>query len=140
MSLKKEVKAKKTTASLRILVAEDNIINQKIAQLNLEKLGHKVWIANNGLEAVALFKKESFHLILMDIQMPEMGGIEAAELIREYERENQSLREIPIVALTANALKTDKDKYMAVGMNDYLSKPFKQQDLIRILNHLLILK
>jgi len=76
----------------------------------------------------------------MDIQMPEMGGIEAAELIREYERENQSLREIPIVALTANALKTDKDKYMAVGMNDYLSKPFKQQDLIRILNHLLILK
>ncbi len=76
----------------------------------------------------------------MDIQMPEMGGIEAAELIREYERENQIVGEIPIVALTANALKTDKDKYMAVGMNDYLSKPFKQQDLVRVLNRFSILE
>jgi len=124
------------TKNLHILVAEDNVINQKIALLNLEKLGHKVQFANNGMEAVELYKKEKFHLILMDIQMPQMGGLEATGIIRDYEKQNHILNKIPIVALTANALKTDKDKYIAAGMNDYLSKPFKQKELVDVLSRL----
>lgn len=124
-----EVKKKK----LNILLAEDNVINQKIAIINLEKLEHSVDIANNGKEAVELFKKNQYDLVLMDIQMPEMSGLEATGYIREYEIRSGVYRKTPIIALTANALKTDKDKYIAAGMNDYLSKPFKQHELIKIL-------
>jgi len=124
------------TKSLKVLVAEDNLINQKIALLNLEKLGHQVRFANNGIEAVELYKKENFDVVFMDIQMPEMGGLEATGQIREYEAKQHIIKKIPIVALTANALKTDKEKYLAAGMNDYLSKPFKQQDLIEVLSRL----
>lgn len=119
---------------LNILLAEDNIINQKIAIINLEKLGHQVHIANNGREAFEMFKVNHFDLVLMDIQMPEMSGLEATGLIRVHEIRSKKIRKTPIIALTANALKTDKDKYIAAGMNDYLSKPFKQQDLVRVLS------
>jgi PAS domain S-box-containing protein len=128
--------SEKRTRSLHILVAEDNLINQKIAQLNLEKLGHQVRFANNGIEAVKAFKEEQFDVVFMDIQMPEMGGLEATGEIREYEIKQHIIKKTPIVALTANALKTDKEKYLAAGMNDYLSKPFKQQDLVKVLSRL----
>ncbi|NPD46948.1 PAS domain S-box protein [Lentimicrobium sp. S6] len=120
--------------NLNILLAEDNKINQKIAIINLEKLGHQVEIANNGREALELFKENHYDLVLMDIQMPEMSGLEATGLIRVHEIRSKKIRKTPIIALTANALKTDKDKYIAAGMNDYLSKPFKLQDLIRVLS------
>jgi len=128
--------SEKRTRSLHILVAEDNLINQKIAQLNLEKLGHQIRFANNGIEAVKAFKEEQFDVVFMDIQMPEMGGLEATGEIREYEIKQHIIKKTPIVALTANALKTDKEKYLAAGMNDYLSKPFKQQDLVKVLSRL----
>jgi len=130
----KEMGRSRTLGNLHILVAEDNAINQKIAQLNLEKLGHKVQFANNGLEAVDLFKQDSFDVIFMDIQMPKMGGLEATELIRAYEDKKHITNSIPIIALTANALTTDKAEYIAAGMNYYLSKPFKQKDLVEVLN------
>lgn len=120
--------------NLNILLAEDNKINQKIAILNLEKLGHQVQIANNGREAVDLFMESHYDLVLMDIQMPVMSGLEATGLIRVHEIRSKKIRKTPIIALTANALTTDKDKYIAAGMNDYLSKPFKLQDLIRVLS------
>lgn len=119
-----------------ILVAEDNLINQKIALINLEKLGHQVIFANNGIEAVNLFKQKQPDLIFMDIQMPEMGGLEATGIIRQYEVHKGLVKKTPIIALTANALTTDKEKYIAAGMNDYLSKPFKLQDLINVLSRL----
>jgi PAS domain S-box-containing protein len=122
--------------NLNILLAEDNKINQKIAIINLEKLGHRVDVASNGKEAFEMFMECNYDLILMDIQMPQLSGLEATGLIREYEIKSKRIKKTPIIALTANALTTDKDKYIAAGMNDYLSKPFKQQDLVRILTEL----
>jgi len=131
-----EINEETDNKKLQILLAEDNKINQKIALINLEKLGHRVDIANNGKEALKMFKSNNYDLVLMDIQMPEMSGLEATGYIREYEIKAKKYRKTPIIALTANALTTDKDKYIAAGMNDYLSKPFKQQELIKVLTAL----
>jgi len=118
---------------LKILLAEDNIINQKVAVTVLKKMGHQVDIAENGLIALKKFQSQKYHIILMDIQMPEMGGLEATKLIREYENE-KSLEAIPIISMTANAMKADMDKSMEAGMNDFISKPFKQEQLLKILS------
>lgn len=114
---------------LSILVAEDNIINQKVAMANLRQLGHDVEIAVNGKMAVEMYKKNHYDLILMDIQMPVMDGITATKNIRELEKENQSKPKIKIVAITANASIEDKAKCMKIGMNGYILKPFKIEDL-----------
>jgi len=107
---------------LHILVAEDNPINQKLIKVVLENFGLNVTLVTNGIEAVEARKRGEYDMIFMDIQMPEMGGVEATHQILAYEKEN-GLAHIPIIALTANALSGDKEKYMAEGMDDYATKP-----------------
>ena len=114
---------------LKILLAEDNVINQKVAILNIRKLGHEVELAHNGVVAVDMFAKNNFDFILMDIQMPGMDGIEATKAIRKIERERNSENPIPIIAITANMYKEDIKRFFACGMNDHLGKPFKPDDL-----------
>ncbi len=113
----------------QILVAEDNPINQKLIKRILEKRGFIVDLANNGRETLDKIEKTRFDLVLMDIQMPDVDGIEATLLIREKEKQ-MGLEEIPIIALTAHAMKGDKERFLEVGMNAYLSKPIKQIELI----------
>ncbi len=115
------------TGPLRILLAEDGLANQKLAVGLLKRWGHHVTIANNGREAVDLWESEPFDLILMDIQMPEMDGIDATRLIRE--REEGTDAHISIIAMTAHALKGDKEKCLAAGMDAYVSKPIRQREL-----------
>ena len=120
---------------LHILVAEDNAINQKLILNVLNKLGLQVTLANNGEEALHLRQSNNnFDLIFMDVQMPVMGGEEATRAILAYEEKNRK-HHIPIVALTANALQGDKEKYMRAGMDDYLSKPLVLEDLILLLKN-----
>jgi len=114
------------------LVVEDNFINQKLIDNILKNFNIKVTIANNGLEALNLRKKREFDIIFMDIQMPIMSGVEATKKILEYEREN-NLKHIPIVALTANTIQSDKEKYLASGMDKYLQKPIDVEELTAIL-------
>jgi CheY-like chemotaxis protein/nitrogen-specific signal transduction histidine kinase/HPt (histidine-containing phosphotransfer) domain-containing protein len=110
---------------LNILLAEDNIVNQKLAITLLEKWGHYVEVAGNGLEAITKNEQQQFDLILMDVQMPEMGGVEATQLIRE--RERGTSRHVPIVAMTANAMSEDRQMCLDAGMDEYLSKPLKAE-------------
>ncbi len=115
--------------TIRILLAEDNVINQKLAVRLLEKKGHHVTIANNGLEVLSLLDKapNAFDLIFMDVQMPKMGGLEAAKIIRTRE---QDVRDhIPIIAMTARAMKGDREQCLEAGMDDYLSKPLNVAEL-----------
>jgi len=107
---------------LHILVAEDNPINQKLIKVVLENFGLNVTIVGNGIEAINARKSGNYDMIFMDIQMPEMGGVEATHEILAYEKE-KGIPHIPIIALTANALTGDKEKYMAEGMDDYATKP-----------------
>ncbi|RYY17117.1 MAG: PAS domain-containing hybrid sensor histidine kinase/response regulator, partial [Chitinophagaceae bacterium] len=116
----------------RILVAEDVELNQYLARHIMESWGFEVEIAVNGLEALRKVQESEYDLILMDIQMPEMDGMKATESIRALE--NKNISQIPIVALTANALKGDSEKYLAVGMNDYLSKPFDEPRLFQVIS------
>jgi CheY-like chemotaxis protein len=110
-----------------ILLVEDNHVNQKLAVRLLEKRGHRVDVAGNGLEAVAAFEREVFDLILMDIQMPEMNGYEATREIREQEKRVGG--HIPIIAMTANAMKGDRERCLEAGMDSYVSKPIKPEEL-----------
>jgi two-component system sensor histidine kinase/response regulator len=113
--------------SLSILVAEDNVINQLLAQRLLEKAGHRVQIVRTGLEVLKVIKEGLFDLILMDIQMPEMDGLEAAKSIRKAEEGTG--RHLPIVALTAHAMKTDEERCLASGMDAYVAKPIEPHTL-----------
>ena len=121
--------------NLRILLVEDNLINQKVALFNLKQLGHTADLAENGKIAFEKFKTNSYDVILMDIMMPEMDGLEATKHIREWEEKNdiKPHEKIHIIAMTANALKGDKEKYLKNGMDDYISKPFQQEDLAAVL-------
>ena len=110
---------------LRILVAEDSLPNQKLAVAMISKLGHDAVLANNGREAVVLATTQTFDLIFMDIQMPEMDGFEAVRTIREKEVTGR----VPIVALTANAMQGDRDRCLSAGMDGYLSKPIRLMNL-----------
>jgi CheY-like chemotaxis protein len=106
---------------LSILLAEDNLVNQKLATILLEKRGHRVTLAHNGREALAELERQAFDVVLMDVEMPEMDGVEATSRIRKREREQGS--RVPVVALTAHALKGDRERFLAAGMDDYLTKP-----------------
>ncbi len=117
---------------LKILLAEDNKINQKVAVLNLNNLGHKVDVANNGKEAVEKFKTGDYDLIFMDVHMPEMDGVEACQKIREIEKNDGRIKKIPIIAMTANTSEDERKKYLEAGMDGYIGKPFKQKELIEI--------
>jgi two-component system, sensor histidine kinase and response regulator len=116
---------------LRVLVAEDNMVNRQLIVRLLEKRGHSVQIAVNGLEAVEALNKERFDLVLMDLQMPEMGGVEATAAIRQ--NENSSGLHTPIIALTASAMQGDREKYLASGMDGYLTKPIRPPELDELL-------
>ena len=112
--------------SLRILVAEDNDVNQKVIAAILAKSHHRLDIVGNGIEAVSAVIRGSYDLVLMDVQMPEMDGVTATMRIRELDGPQS---EIPIIALTANAMKGDEEKYRAAGMNDYVTKPIESDKL-----------
>ena len=113
-----------------ILLAEDNKMNQKVAVNMLQKLGHTITIAEDGKEAVEKFMEKEFDLILMDGQMPVLDGLEATKAIREYEKKSsRSKNHILIIALTANAMKGDKERFIESGMDDYITKPIKRKDL-----------
>jgi signal transduction histidine kinase len=119
---------------MHILLAEDNIINQKVALANLQRFGHTVDVAKNGLEAVDLARKNKYDLILMDIQMPEMDGYEATTIIREDEKQAGTTSHIPIIAMTANTFEGDRERCIAIGMDDFVSKPFRINDLLKALS------
>ncbi|KAA3662384.1 MAG: response regulator [Chloroflexi bacterium] len=115
---------------LRILLAEDNAINQKVALRILERLGYAADVAANGVEAVEAVQKHPYDVVLMDVQMPKMDGIDATKSIRKtIAAENQPM----IIALTANALKGDRERFLAAGMDEYISKPLKIEELVRLL-------
>jgi len=118
---------------LSILLVEDNFLNQKITTYNLRKYNHKVSIANNGLEAVNLFKEKKFDLILMDIMMPVMDGLEATREIRKIEKANKLSEYTPIIAVTANTLDNDREKCLSWGMDEFIAKPFDMNQLNEIL-------
>ncbi len=115
---------------LDILLAEDNPVNQKFALRTLEKLGYKADLAENGLEVLKALEKKPYDLILMDIQMPEMDGVETTIIIRSRVAEEVRPQ---IVALTAHAMPGDREKYLSLGLDDYISKPIKLEELIRVL-------
>lgn len=120
-----------TSRPLRILLAEDNLMNQKLATGILSKQGHHITIANNGLEAVEACQTDSFDVILMDVQMPVMDGFAATAAIRTFE-EKAGVR-TPIIAMTAHALKGDRERCLEAGMDEYLSKPIRSIQLTEIL-------
>src|SRR5262249_43854769 len=116
---------------LQVLLAEDNPVNQMTATTMLEKLGHAVVVANNGREALEKINEQKFDLIFMDVQMPEMDGPTATGAIRKSEQATS--RHLPIVAMTAHAMKGDKEKCLEAGMDDYVSKPIRRKDLADVL-------
>jgi PAS domain S-box-containing protein len=124
--------ARDPSASLRVLLAEDNAVNQRLAVRLLEKRGHRVAVAVNGREALDALEKEKFDLVFMDVQMPEMDGLEATAMIREKEK-SSGLHQ-PIIALTAHAMKGDREKCLAAGMDGYLTKPIRPPELEEILD------
>jgi PAS domain S-box-containing protein len=117
--------------TLRILLAEDNPVNRALARRLLENKGHTVVTANNGLEALAFLETESFDVALMDVQMPEMNGFEATRALRQKER--TSKKHLPIIALTAHAMKGDEERCLAAGMDAYISKPIRNTELLALL-------
>ena len=117
-----------------ILLVEDNKINQRIATLHLEKLGCHVELAENGEEALNRRKAERFDLMFMDIMMPVMDGLEATRQIRLWEHSQDAVEPVYIIAMTANAMKGDRESCLQAGMNEYISKPFKAEELQKVLH------
>jgi CheY-like chemotaxis protein len=129
-----EVPARAGTRPLRVLLAEDNLVNQKLAVHLLEKQGHSVEVAGSGREALAALERGNFDLVLMDVQMPVLDGFETTAVIRE--KEKGTGRHIPIVAMTAHAMKGDRERCLSAGMDAYVSKPIQPQELFRVIEGL----
>jgi CheY-like chemotaxis protein len=110
---------------LKILLAEDNLVNQKLALRLLQQMGYRADIAANGLEAVESVERQPYDVVLMDVQMPEMDGLEATRQIRK-----QGLRQPHIIAMTANAMQGDREICLAAGMDDYVAKPIQAKELV----------
>ena len=123
---------KHRTRNLRILLAEDNLVNQKLACRLLEKQGHGVAIAGNGREALAAIEKDAFDLVLMDVQMPDIDGFAATQTIRENEAGTG--RHLPIIAMTAHAMKGDEERCLEAGMDGYVSKPINAAELLAVID------
>ena len=126
------------TSGACILLAEDNLVNQRVARAILEKAGHTVVLANNGQNALSLWEKQHFDLILMDVQMPDMDGFEATAAIRE--REKESGAHIPIIAMTAHAMSGDRERCLDAGMDDYISKPIRGPALLDLVTKYALLQ
>ncbi|MBV9122500.1 MAG: response regulator [Planctomycetes bacterium] len=120
---------------LRILLAEDNLVNQKLAISLLERQGHSVAVANNGREVLAALEKQTFDLVLMDVQMPVLDGLETTAAIRAHERETG--RHVPIIAMTAYAMKGDRERCLGAGMDGYISKPIRLPELLKAIEDVL---
>ena len=131
---KRKYDEKTSKFAANALVAEDNLINQKLIKRTLEDIGITVQLANNGLEAFEKRKNNQFDVIFMDIQMPVLDGVEATQEILEYE-EDYKVEHTPIIALTANALKGDRERFMGAGMDEYTTKPLVRSEIISLLNH-----
>lgn len=136
LSRRKKFDEKNSRFAATALVAEDNVINQKLIRRTLEDLGLEITIANNGLEAFEKRKNGNFDIIFMDIQMPVLDGIEATQEILDFE-EDYGHTHIPIIALTANALKGDRERFMSAGMDEYTTKPLVRSEIITLLNNFL---
>lgn len=121
---------------LKILLVEDNLLNQRVVTFSLKKYNHEVIIANNGVEAVEQYRNESFDVILMDIMMPVMDGLEATVKIREVENQSGLNKRTPIIALTANTMDNDKEKCLSYGMDEFMAKPFDIEKLKKIFREL----
>jgi len=119
---------------LRVLLAEDNLVNQRLASRLLEKRGHRVTVTANGRDALAALQQENFDIVLMDVQMPEMDGFEATAAIRA--KEHKTGRHLTIIAMTAHAMQGDRERCLAAGMDGYISKPVKPQELYDVLESL----
>ena len=114
------------------MLAEDSLVNQKLAVALLQKHGHQVTVANDGVEAVATLESQAFDLVLMDVQMPEMDGFDATVAIRASERDSH----VPIVAMTAHAMKGDQERCLKAGMDAYIAKPIRAQALFEVVNRI----
>ncbi len=132
-SLAQSVEGSRGASSASILLAEDNQVNQRLVERILEKRGHRVVLAVNGAEALEAIGKETFDLVLMDVQMPEVDGFEATRAIREAEKGCRT--HVPIIALTAHAMKGDVDRCLDAGMDGYLSKPIHAADLLKTVDY-----
>jgi CheY-like chemotaxis protein len=119
---------------LRILLAEDNVVNQKVAIHILQRMGYRADVAANGLEVLAAISQQTYDLIFMDMQMPEMDGIETTKQIYNYWEKGRLAQKPRIVAMTANAMQGDREICLAAGMDDYLSKPIHNSELVRVLS------
>jgi CheY-like chemotaxis protein len=124
-----------TGRGVRVLLVEDNAVNRTLAQRLLQKRDFAVSVANDGKQAIAATRNAEFDLILMDIQMPEMDGFEATAAIRE--REKLTGRRTPIIALTAHALKEDRERCLSAGMDAYVTKPIRPAELFKVIQNLL---
>jgi two-component system, sensor histidine kinase and response regulator len=118
---------KRTSRPFRILLAEDNLVNQRLAVRMLEKMGHHVVVVQTGEEALDALQDEKFDLVLMDVQMPEMDGFAATREIRRREQGGQG--RLPVIAMTAHAMKGDRESCLEAGMDDYLAKPINREEL-----------
>jgi CheY-like chemotaxis protein len=120
---------------LKILLVEDNAVNQQLAMRLLEKRGHTVAVAENGMRALELLANDQFHLALMDVQMPEMDGFETAARIRSQEKGNGG--HLPIIAMTALTMKGDRERCLEAGMDDYVLKPIQFKELFSAIDRVL---
>jgi CheY-like chemotaxis protein len=119
--------------NLKVLLVEDNLLNQKLLSINLTKLKCLITIANNGLEGVTIFKNQRFDIIIMDLMMPVMDGFESAREIRKIENEDKSRGYTPIIAFTANTLNDDLQKCLENGMDYLMEKPFSSYKFVEII-------
>jgi len=117
----------------RILLAEDNVVNQKLALRFLQQMGYRADLASNGIEAIECIARQPYDVVLMDVQMPEMDGLEASRRITERYKPHERPR---IVAMTANAMRGDREACLAAGMDDYVTKPIRIEALVEALTHL----
>jgi len=115
---------------LKILLVEDNVLNQKVVSFNLRKFNYEVVAVTNGVDALQQISEQKFDLVLMDLMLPGMNGYEITREIRKREKQAGIEKEIPIIAITANTLDNDREKCFAVGMNEYLAKPFTVEELV----------